>query len=184
MAGQRRADLGPVPVHDVEHAGRQPRGFAIRAKWNADIGVISDGLATTVFPVRQRGSDLPRQKVEREVPRRDARDHAQGRAERVVERAPSATCSSELPCRIAVAKESESSRRRAGCRSAGQSDGLPVVDALDARQLVDLALDAVGDREQDPRSLGRRVCDQRGNAFFAAATAASMSFASPSGTSA
>jgi hypothetical protein len=36
--------------------GGNPAAFAMRAKWNAVIGVISEGLATTVLPVASAGA--------------------------------------------------------------------------------------------------------------------------------
>jgi hypothetical protein len=45
------------------------------ASTNALSGAISDGLSTTVQPARAR-RDLQRDLVERIVPRRDGRDHA------------------------------------------------------------------------------------------------------------
>ena len=48
-------------------------------------GVTSDGLATTRVARRQRRRDLPGEQVQRQVPRRDAADHAERLAQRVVQ---------------------------------------------------------------------------------------------------
>ena len=48
--------LGPKPCTMLSTPGGRPAALTIRARWNAVIGVISEGLATTVFPAASAGA--------------------------------------------------------------------------------------------------------------------------------
>jgi hypothetical protein len=94
VVDQRLPDRRPAPVHEVEHARRQSGVDRRLRSIPAVAGVTSEGFATDGIARGQRGREFPGQQVQRQVPRRDAADHAERLPQRVVEAAVPIPCAS------------------------------------------------------------------------------------------
>ena len=131
-------------------------------------------------PGREGRRDLPREQVERQVPRRDQPGHAHRPAQRVVQGAAIGVMGLARLVQNGAGEEPEVRRPRAGCRAGGRARPACHRPGFQLGQLLGVLLDEVGDLHQHRGSLRDRRPRPAGNARRAAATATATSRASPS----
>ena len=141
------------------------------------IGVVSAGFSTTVLPAASAGRDFPDRHHQRVVPRRHLADHADRLAARergvalhvLARRAP-------LQAARGAGEEAQVVGHHRDLVARDRLDRLARVERLQARDLLAVLLDRVGERQQRLRSAAAGVvCDQPSNAARAARTARSTS---------
>ena len=157
MCAKRPTRARAQPLDDVEHAGRQAgfggerteqmRGHRRHFRW----------LCHHAVSRRERGSDLPGEQVEREVPGRDARHRTERLAQRVVERdlVGGMRLAGELG--DGVGEEVEVLHRAGDVYRLRGGERLSRIDRFRAGELLQIALDQAREPAQELRSLrGRR----------------------------
>jgi hypothetical protein len=155
MRGQRRAGLAAQPLHDVEHAVRQPRV-------PGDVGQQAGGkrrplgrLGHHRVPGRQRGRDPPGREHERGVPRRDDRGYPGRRPGHLLAVAADLQVPAVQPDEP-VGEEAEVLRRPRHHAAQVRAEQRAVVQRLDLREIGPAGGDPVGDGAQDPGPRRRR----------------------------
>ncbi len=148
----------PRPGTMLTTPGGNPTSAISSAIRSEDSGVSSAGLSTTVLPAARAGPIFQLREHQREVPRHDLADHAERLAQHVVQEAGldrhdarPGTC---RPCR----RSSGRSRPSAGRRGRGVADRMAGVERLEPGELVGVALDRVGQLQQEPARARRRPC--------------------------
>jgi len=139
-------------------------------------GVCSAGFRTTVLP--QRGREFPGSDHEREVPWRNQGAHADRLTSGVVH-GPRDRHRRRLALdlRAPAGVVAEHVRRHAQADHLGHAERLALIERFQARQLVRVRLDQIGDLPQQPSAGGRNylVPCRVGEGLPGAATAASTS---------
>ena len=153
VCDQRCAGCGAASVHDAQHARRKPRFLKDLAEQECghrcDLGRLADRGASR----GERGGDLPREEIERQVPRRDERTYAGGLAERVVQRGAVGLVQVAAGVQDGGGEEAEVRRGSGDVHAARQRKRLAGVDRLRARQTIEVGVDQVGHAQQDARAL-------------------------------
>ena len=143
-------------MHNIEHAVRQP-GFAtnlaqqIRRHRRQLAGLGDGGVAD-----RDGGRDFPAQQIERQVPRRNQSRDAARLAQGVVERDAIGDVRFGFGVQDRGREEAEIARGARNVEAARERERLARVDRLRARELLEIALDQVGDAQKNARPLRRR----------------------------
>ena len=143
----------PGPATTLSTPSGSPASSAIRSSSSAVSGVSSAGLRTTVLPAASAGRDLPGGDHQREVPGHDQPDDAERLAEGHVDAAGDRDRLPEQPLgRAGVVAEGLDDHADL---AAGVADRLAGVAGLEADQLLQLALERVGDARRIARARRR-----------------------------
>ncbi len=148
-------------------------------------GVISAGFITMRVAGGERRRHLPAGEHQREVPRHHLADHADRLAQRVVEKARLDRNGLALELVGHAAEVAEARRGARHVERARVAQRVAGVERLEARELLGIGFDQVGQLQQDAPAIGRgHAAPRREGALVAAATARSTSAAPASATSA
>ena len=151
MLDQALPDLGAGAVDDVQNPRRKPRFPAdfreVKSRHRRQLrGLGDDGVSC-----RQRGRDFPGKKIKRKVPGRDAADHAERHAERVIQRLlPGMGFGKEML--DGGAEELEIGRGSRDVDLARRAQRLSDIDRFGAGERVGLGFDEIRDSAQLFRS--------------------------------
>ena len=139
-------------VHDVDDAGRNAR---LQGQCGEPVGGQRCQLRRLRHATIPRGdgrSDLPGQKVQRQVPGRDQPGDAEGLPDGVVERPIVRDVAGRFGVQDRRRKEAKVQDGPGHVHPAGERDRLPAVFRFEPRQLVEVLLDELGHPDQEPGS--------------------------------
>ena len=150
--------FGPGAVHDIEHAVWQA-GFAANLakqirRHRRQLARLGDGGVAD----RDRRRDFPAQQIERQVPRRNQSGDAARLAQRVVERDAVGDVRFGFGVQDRGREEAEIARGARDVESARERERLAGVDRFGAREFFEIALDQIGDAQENAAIAPPRAC--------------------------
>ena len=159
------ADVWSRAVHDVEHAVRQSR-FATNlaeqiGRHRRQLARFGDGGIAD----RDGGRDFPTQQIERQVPRRNQASDAARLAQGVIERDAVGDVRLVLGVQDRGREEAEIARGARNIEAARERERFAGVDRFGSREFFEIALDQVGDAQENARPLRRRRARPFGKRF-------------------
>src|SRR6266446_1977429 len=156
MRRDRGADVWASAMHDVEHAFRQS-GFATNLaeqirRHRCQLARLRNGSIAGC----DSGRDFPAQQIERQVPRRNQSRDAARLTQRVVERDIVGDVRFRFGVKNRRGKKTEVGDGAWNVERSRKRERLPRIDRLGSRELLEIALDQIGDAQKNPRPLLRR----------------------------
>ena len=164
MFNNRCTNFTTVAMHDVEHARRQASiGTDLseqKRRHRSKLAWLSNHRITS----SECRSDLPREQVERQVPRRDTTNHTKRRACDVVHHMLIGLIRLGVRMQDLGGKECHVIDRTRNVDTLGKGKGLPLIIRFGERQIIEMRGDSTRDGHEDFRAsfrCQRRPCRER-----------------------
>ncbi len=150
--------FGPGAVNDVQNAIGQSRFATNLAEHICRHRRQFARFRHRGVPACDGGRDFPAQQIERQIPGRDEAGDAAGLAQRVVKRHAVGDVRLVLRVQDRGGEEAEIRGRARDVEAARKRERLAGIDRFGARELLEIALDKLGDAKNNPRAIAQPAC--------------------------